>query len=280
MNRINPYVRYAGKHEHGIQQGQMQAIDHRLFYCHKGSGSCQVFEKIYPLYPGTVLYIPAGAPYRLLFGEDMSVLLSCNFDFFQNDRHLSEPIPPVTSGVFCEEMILEKQISHGQHIFNTPICLNQAFSLEYRFFEIVEEFQHHRLYWEDYCGTLLKAILIRIVQRWQMGDIGVDNQKSKTILNYIHAHWNEPLSNQQIAAHFGYHEYYISSLVRKYTGLPLHRYVLRYKMHRAMELLQSTTLSVGEVASKVAMPDIKHFSKCFKNMMGVPPSHFRAGTNN
>jgi len=23
------------------------------------------------------------------------------------------------------------------------------------------------------------------------------------------------------------------------------------------------------------MPDIKHFSKCFKNVMGVPPSHFR-----
>lgn len=146
--------------------------------------------------------------------------------------------------------------------------------------EIVEEFQHHSLYWDDYCGTLLKAILIRILQLWQMGNIGVDKQKGKTILSYIHAHWNEPLSNRQIAAHFGYHEYYISSLVRKYTGLPLHRYVLRYKMHMAVELLQSTTLSVGEVASKVAMPDIKHFSKCFKNMMGVPPSHFRAGTDN
>ena len=31
---------------------------------------------------------------------------------------------------------------------------------------------------------------------------------------------------------------------------------------------------VGEVAEKVGMPDIKHFSKCFKKIIGHSPSEF------
>jgi two-component system response regulator YesN len=107
--------------------------------------------------------------------------------------------------------------------------------------------------------------------------LGVDDEKGNAILSYIHAHYQQPMTNGDIAAHFGYHEYYISALVRKFTGLPLHRYLLRYRMHTAIGLLQTTSLSVSEVAAMVGMPDVKHFSKCFKNVMGVPPSTFRTG---
>ena len=46
-------------------------------------------------------------------------------------------------------------------------------------------------------------------------------------------------------------------------------------LHMAVVFLQSTTLSIGEVAEKVGMPDIKHFSKCFKKIIGHSPSQFR-----
>ena len=140
MDTICPYVRYARKHEQGIRQGQVQAIDHRLFYCHSGNGFCQINEKMFPVSSGTVIYIPAGIPYRLLFEESLLVFSSCNFDFYQNNRHLSEPIPPVTSGEFQKGMILEGQLLGVEDIFCRPIHMEQVFTLEYRFFEIVEEF--------------------------------------------------------------------------------------------------------------------------------------------
>lgn len=278
MEPIRPFVRYARKNEQRILPGYVRAIDHRLFYCHSGSGFCQIREETFRFQPGTVVYIPAGIPYRLLFGEEIPVFSGCNFDFYYNNSHLTEPIPPVAASRFCENDILEKQIFTQADLFSRPIHLENAFSLEYKFVEIAEEFQMHNLYCDEYCSAVLHGILVRVAQLFQARSMGIDDQKGNAILSYVHARAGEVLSNRQIAEHFGYHEYYISALVRKYTGLPLHRYVLRYKMHVAVGLLQSTELTVGEVAARVAMPDIKHFSKCFKNVMGVPPSHFRTAS--
>jgi AraC-like DNA-binding protein len=276
MEVFRPFVRYARKNEQRILEGKVCGIDQRLFYCHSGGGFCEVEEETYDFRPGTVIYIPAGVPYRLVFGEEIPVFSGCNFDFFQGFSHLAEPIPPLPVSRFQQTHVLEKQIFERGELFAAPIHLENAFSLEYKFLEIAEEFQRHNLYCDEYCSAVLSAVLVRIAQLWQARNMGIDDQKGNAILNYIHSHAAQPLTNKQIAEHFGYHAYYISSLVRKFTGLPLHRYVLRYKMHVAVGLLQSTDLSVGEVASRVAMPDIKHFSKCFKNVMGVPPSHFRA----
>ena len=277
MVSYSPFVRYARKNEQRMLPGWVYAVDHRLFYCHSGSGICEIPSQSYQLQPGTMVYIPAGVPYRLRFEGEIPVLSGCNFDFYQEHTYLAEPIPPVPSDSFSEKDVLEKQIFEKDTVFRQPVCLNTAFSLEYKFLEIAEEFQRHSLFCDAYCSALTNAVLIRIVQLCQAKQLGIDDQKGNAILNYVHAHYGQLLTNRDIAAHFGYHENYISALVRKYTGLPLHRYLLRYRMHVAVGLLQTTELSVSEVAAQVAMPDIKHFSKCFKNVMGVPPSYFRSG---
>ena len=275
MEYFRPFVRYARKHEQRIPQAAVCAVDHRLFFCHGGSAICRIQGNQYPIQAGTVLYIPGGVPYCFQLGEEYPVLSGCNFDFFRDHRHLAEPIPPVPEKEFVRDAILEKQIFSESSVFSGPLCLGNAFSLEYKFLEIAEEYIRHNLYWDSYCGTLMHAVLIRVAQLWQTRNLGVDDQKGNAILSYIHTHYAQPLTNKQIAEHFRYHENYISELVRKYTGLPLHRYLLRYRMHVAVGLLQSTDMTISEIAANVAMPDIKHFSKCFKQVMGVPTSLFR-----
>lgn len=277
MERFRPFVRYARKNEQRLLPGYVRAVDHRLFYCHSGKGNCEIQGKTYDLSPGTVVYIPAGTAYKLSFRQEKPVLSGCNFDLFWDHSDCREPIPPVDEKDFSQEMILEKQIFSQEHMFSAPIYLNNVFSLEYKFLEIADEFQRHSLYWDACCSAMLHQILIRIGQLWQARKLGVDDQKGNAILGFIHANYQKSLTNGDIAQHFGYHPYYISTLVRKFTGLPLHRYLMRYRMHTAVGLLQSSTLSVGEVGVLVGMPDVKHFSKCFKQVMGVPPTSFRTG---
>jgi AraC-like DNA-binding protein len=248
-----------------------------LFYCHGGSGTCVVNGKRFVLQSGTLVYIPAGVKYCFQFGDEMPVLSACNFDFYQDHADLGEPIPPSIAERFQPCWILEKQIFANDSHFASPIHLTGAFSLEYKFLELADEFLRHGLYFDAYCSSLLHTILIRIAQLCKSRSMGVDDEQGNAILSFIHAHYGESLTNRQIGEHFGYHENYISALIRKYTGLPLHRYVLRYRMHVAVGLLQTTDHSVSEIALRVGMQDIKHFSKCFKNVMGVPPSDFRAG---
>lgn len=279
MQNWNPYVRFARIKGNFIPQeilhDLLRAVDHRIFYCHNGKGQVDVGGKLYPFTAGTLIYMPAGTPYRYLFDEEIPFFTSCNFDFFQDYTYLSTPIPPIPSTNFHDKNILEKQILDSDDIFSHIVHLENAFQFEKKFIEISEEFVNHNLYYDVRCSTLLKDILIQIARLVEAGSQGINRQKADDILQYIHSNYHCSLTNKDIATHFNYHENYISTLILKYTGLTLHQYVLHHKMHMAVVFLQSTTMSIGEVAEKVGMPDLKHFSKCFKKIIGHSPSLFK-----
>ncbi len=273
MQSCNPFVRFARFQEERIPQGFSRAVDHRIFYCHSGNGSLEAEGELFAFAPGTLLYIPAGTAYRYLFAQEIPVFSGCNFDFSQDHNALVTPIPPVRAEDFGGQKILEV-LPEGS-IFSHCIYLEEQFRLEPMFVEIAKEFVGHSMYYEAKCSALLKEVLIAAARVVLARQQGVNESAVNDIVQYIHSHYDRPLSNKEIAARFHYHEHYASTLMLKHTGLTLHQYVLNHKMHMAVQLLQSTTLSIGEVAEKVGMPDIKHFSKCFKNIIGHPPSKFK-----
>ena len=279
LEKLNPFVRFARVKEHTIphntSHGILQAVDHRIFYCCGGEGNLEINGIIYPFTAGTLIYLPAGTPYRFFFKDVIPVFSGCNFDFYQDHNDLSAPIPPVLQTEFHKQDILEKQILEQDTPFSHCIYMEHMYPFDRYFTEIAEEYVNHNLYYDLRCSLLLKDVLISIVRIAASEQQGINRQKADDILQYIHEHDDLPLTNKEIAKHFNYHENYISTLILKYTGLTLHQYVLNHKMNTAVSLLQSTTLTVGEVAEKVGMPNIKHFSMCFKKVMGHAPSQFK-----
>ena len=58
------------------------------------------------------------------------------------------------------------------------------------------------------------------------------------------------------------------------VGMPPLSYVLHCKMERAKELLRDQNCSVRQAGAAVGMQDPYHFSKQFKNIVGISPSSF------
>ena len=58
------------------------------------------------------------------------------------------------------------------------------------------------------------------------------------------------------------------------VGMPPLSYVLHCKMERAKELLRDQNYSVRDAGAEVGMRDPYHFSKQFKNIVGISPSVF------
>ncbi|MBQ8073973.1 MAG: helix-turn-helix transcriptional regulator [Clostridia bacterium] len=58
------------------------------------------------------------------------------------------------------------------------------------------------------------------------------------------------------------------------VGMPPLSYVLHCKMERAKELLRDQNYSVRQAGVEVGMQDPYHFSKQFKNIVGISPSAF------
>ena len=77
---------------------------------------------------------------------------------------------------------------------------------------------------------------------------------------------------------------YFSKKFKKETGIGFKQYVLIKKVLRAKKLMESTNLSITEIAFKSGFSDSNYFSTAFKKMEGIPPSTYerlmKAGTSN
>ncbi|XEC96259.1 helix-turn-helix domain-containing protein [Paenibacillus tarimensis] len=94
-------------------------------------------------------------------------------------------------------------------------------------------------------------------------------------MEYLHAHYSEPVSVQQMAASLGLERKYLSAIFKEALGVPPQRYLLQYRMDKAAELLVTGRYSVGEVARSVGYQDALLFSRMFKKVKGVSPKYYQ-----
>lgn len=69
---------------------------------------------------------------------------------------------------------------------------------------------------------------------------------------------------------------YLCRLFQRYEGCSPYKRLLRLKMDHAASLLQNPSVSVKCAGLEVGFDDPYHFSKAFKQVLGVPPTSLRA----
>lgn len=67
---------------------------------------------------------------------------------------------------------------------------------------------------------------------------------------------------------------HLSRLFQRFDTQSPKDFLLRLKMNHAAELILRNDVSVKETAAQIGFDDAYHFSRCFKRMHGVAPSHF------
>ncbi len=85
----------------------------------------------------------------------------------------------------------------------------------------------------------------------------------------------EPWTVADMARFAGMSEAWFRREFRRATGSSPKKFYDRLRMAWAEELLQSTPLSVGEIAGRLGFSSPFHFSKAFKKHFGVSPSTMR-----
>ncbi|WP_022759637.1 response regulator transcription factor [Butyrivibrio fibrisolvens] len=104
-------------------------------------------------------------------------------------------------------------------------------------------------------------------------------RKSSTadaILKYIEGHFADELSVQVMAEKFAYSEVYFCRLFKQHFGESFVSFLTDYRIGKAVELLQTTKMSVKDIGRAVGYEDSNYFTKVFKRVMKVIPSEFRA----
>lgn len=79
----------------------------------------------------------------------------------------------------------------------------------------------------------------------------------------------------ELAAAAGVSVTHYSALFRRETGFAPIDYLIRQRVQHACRLLDSTDLTVGEIAARTGYEDPYYFTRCFRRVMGRSPRAYR-----
>ena len=99
-------------------------------------------------------------------------------------------------------------------------------------------------------------------------------------VKYIKDSFSYDMSVANLARYLGIDRSYLYKLFITEFGISPEEYIIRCRIFRAAELLQTTNLSVLEVAYSSGFKNVSHFSKMFKKLQGVTPGTFRKRNQN
>ena len=128
-------------------------------------------------------------------------------------------------------------------------------------------------------SRLCDVVVIQAIRSWiesdpaaQTGWLGAlrDPQIGRAIAR-IHAAPSQPWTVAGLAGEVGMSRSAFSARFSELVGEPVMRYVTRWRMYQALELLDADHATVAAVAAKVGYDSEAAFSRAFKRLLGTSP---------
>ncbi|MCC6074878.1 GlxA family transcriptional regulator [Pseudomonas sp. GCM10022188] len=107
--------------------------------------------------------------------------------------------------------------------------------------------------------------------------LGTNQPKLQEIVALMEANLEEPIDLDELSCYVDVSRRQLERLFQKYLHCSPSRYYLKLRLIRARQLLKQTTMPIIEVASVCGFVSTPHFSKCYREYFGIPPSNERAG---
>lgn len=103
-----------------------------------------------------------------------------------------------------------------------------------------------------------------------------DNAYVNLAIDYIGQMYMQGIGVSEIANAIGISRAHLNHVFQKELSISIQKFLIDFRMHKAANLLVSTTMSVKEISNLVGYNDQLVFSKAFKNKFGMSPKNYRA----
>lgn len=225
-------------------------------YVARGSGSVKLRGEAFTLAAGTIFSYGPGVPQEIS-GDPKSPLVKYFVDF---------------SGSRAVSLLKACKLPPGQVAqIHPPNALAALFD------ELIQSGLSLGRGNAELCVKLLECLALKIAAA-NGPRKGVETLAFATYQQcrqHIEQHCLKLRTLEQIAEECHADKAYLCRLFRRYDQQSPYQYLLRLKMNHAAERLQQTGVLVKQVAEETGFADPFHFSRVFRNVLGVSPASFR-----
>jgi len=106
-------------------------------------------------------------------------------------------------------------------------------------------------------------------------DIEMIDSRIQEVIEFVHANPGRRPTLDEAASIAGLSPPTLSRLFTRQLGVSFRHYVLQARLERSRQLLDETTMTVGQIARALGYPDVFLFSRQFSRHFGEPPSSLR-----
>ncbi len=107
--------------------------------------------------------------------------------------------------------------------------------------------------------------------------LGTAQPKIVEVVSLMEANIEEAIELDELATYVGLSRRQLERLFQKYLQCTPSKYYMKLRLFRARQLLKQTSMSIIDVAAACGFVSTPHFSKCYREHLGIPPREERRG---
>lgn len=224
-------------------------------------------SRVIAVRPGTLIVIPPFCVHRLFDKTDEVY-----------DRYILSVNAAWLDGIFFSQAMRYEYLKAGQQPLLLPLSAALQ-NLLLQKFEFLLSFPENDTFsamaaFFDCMALVNDRIQLRDEELSEGIRVSASQRTVADILRYLNEHIRETVSLRELSEHFYLHPDYISRIFKKHTNTTVGNYITLQKMALARQLLSEGS-TVTQTQLMTGYSSYAHFSRTFKQQVGMPPGAYR-----
>lgn len=103
----------------------------------------------------------------------------------------------------------------------------------------------------------------------------VKSNYSETIEQHIRQNFKKPITLEELSELVFVSPAYLSRVFHQDKGISIRTFINQLRIDEAKQMVLNSELPINEIATICGFPNISHFNRIFKEMVGTSPSSLR-----
>lgn len=246
-----------------------------LQICHSGHSSGWL---TYPHYSahfileGKGTFTVNGKTYSLQAGEGFMITPNSSNIYIADKKDPWKYIYATFNGADDDAIVHNAGLDEEKVTFSFPLTEDMRHDL----YAMLEASKNYDARGYDVIGYFLLA-MSRLVRAHSAAGTAVYQPEHylTRAMQYIEDHYPYNVTVTQIADYVGIDRTYLYRIFTTHLRQSPTRYLKRYRLEKAVEMMENQQLSISEIALSTGFYDVSHFYRAFTEQYGIPPKEYR-----